>query len=51
MVAVTTVNNTLATENRRLKAKLAKAKSKIETLTQKHISVHETLKAMEDKQV
>jgi len=36
-------------ENRRLKAKLAKAKTQVDTLTQKHNSVHDSLKAIEDK--
>ena len=49
MLAVTTTNTTLANENRRLKLKLSKAKSQLDTLTQKHNSVHESLKAMEGK--
>ena len=49
MLAVTTTNATLANENRRLKLKLSKAKSQLDTLTQKHNSVHESLKAMEGK--
>lgn len=47
MQAVTNMNNTFALENRRLKSKLTKAKSQLETLTQKHNLVHDSLKAME----
>ena len=36
-------------ENRRLRIKLNKHKAQIESLTQKHNSVHESLKAMEGK--
>ena len=39
----------LQAENRRLKAKLSKSKTQNETLTQKHNSVHESLKVMEDR--
>ena len=41
--------NVLLIENRRLRAKLNKSKAQIETLNQKHNSVHESLKAMEGK--
>ena len=49
MQVVTSKNATLTAENRRLKSKLSKAKTQVESLTQKHNSVHESLKAMEGK--
>ena len=42
-------NSVLQAENRRLKVKLSKAKGQNEILTQKHNSVHESLKVMEDR--
>ena len=39
----------LQAENRRLKAKLSKSKTQNEALTQKHNSLHESLKVMEDR--
>ena len=44
-----TKNQVLSAENKRLRAKLNKAKTQTESLTQKHNSVHESLKAVEDK--
>ena len=49
MQVVTSKNATLTAENRRLKSKLTKAKTQVDSLTQKHNSVHESLKAMEGK--
>ena len=40
---------TLSLENKRLKTKFAKANAQVDSLTQKHNSVHESLKAMEGK--
>ena len=49
MQVVQLKNASLMAENKRLRTKLAKVKTQVETLTQKHNSVHDSLKAMEGK--